>query len=1043
MIIVLSAALIYLLSPYLINHIISQQLSRLGFSSTIHSERPNFNNIKFKSMTVSASQPSLAIDASLQDVIVSYHLYDLLFSQNIISIKVATLNVNYQPSDTTLEPSKDTNVLKLFTPNELFDLVPVNIAHIENITVNYLADDSHLLQIKGHLSYSDKKITTALNYLENQEIKAGLFLTINNDNSFSLQSQLLSNDNKQANPLVQSTLAQKISGNIVKENNTLILSALQNIDIDKPKISSYWLEHLDEKGISSYLEQLSTITGALSFRHKIALNNSFATNSLEIDSLFSSHLIIPGSTNFLKKISNNSPQFNVQTLTLNSDGNINWQDQVLTLNLAPSTRVDLARLNVKGITNDKLSITLNNPFKLILNNVTQHLSTKKISFKLAANTWQSNYGTLNHSPLFINIDQYDSTKHLPSAHYAIDNATFITQPTQSNTQVAVSKLIANIKGSASLQDNDITVSINDYMIDARDLSSAGITSEKIVVYGANRPVNFVYSLIDSTLEIADFSLAFASAQWQTAQGLIAHEPLIFKFSDIDIAKQHVTITNDAIAATITNEQLPFKSMHISSALKARFAGQQLAVSVAESTQVTLKQVNAGFKTDHINIDLNSPIQALLKLTDNDITKSLAATEISPFSLALSGPVINYQIDKKTAAQAINYQQLTLAVKSLSLYPLIIKASSKLQKLSSAHFPGLSQFNIYADHQFNNKNYQGYARVINTTLPISLSFDINSYDYFATNYAKWQLEPIDLAKHQHQIKQSIRSLLNTETARDVFISNGEFKLNGKLTTRHNKIEASAQHQLNNFTGTIALQPFENINYIGNLQFKNNQLQEQASLHAKSIGKAIVATDISAQLNISNILANSAQLSINQFKAKVLDADVSLDALTTSLYQPKGQATLYVQDLPLNNVLALEQQPTLVGSGTLNGKLPFRFENKQLWINNGQIKASKKGYIRYQANDSVKGFAQTNAGLKIALDVLEDFHYSKLNIIIDYYPDGSLVLKNNLAGQNPNWQHGQPIDFTINIEENLLQLIKTLNFTNSLNDKISQKLNKTSE
>jgi hypothetical protein len=1043
MIIVLAVTVIYLLSPYLINHIIRQQLSNLGFSSTIQSTRPNFNTIKFKSMTLSASQPPLAIAASLQDVSVSYHLYDLLFSQSINSINVATLDVNYKPFDASLEPTKDSSDLKLFTPNDLFNLLPVNNVNIKKITINYPAADSQLLQIKGNVSYSNQKIRSTLHYYENQQIKAELSLTINSDNSFNVDTALLNNSDIEPNTPAQSTLAQKISGNIVKENNTLILSILQNIDINKPKVSSYWLEHIDNKDINNYLEQLSSTTGQLSFRHKIAINNTFAANNLAANSVFSSNLVMHDSAGLVTTLSDSEPQFDAQTLTLNSDGKINWQDQVLTLSSAPSTRVDLAKLSVQGITNEKLTIILNHPFKLMFNSTTKHLSTQAFSFKLGANSWQSDYGVLKHTPIAVEIDQYDSTKHLPNIHYAIDNATFIAQPTPSKTQIAVSKLMANIKGSASLQDNKLAVVISDYTIDARDLSSADITAKKLVVSATNHPLNIAYSLLDSTLEVSDFSLALSSDQWQTAQGVITHKPLVFNFSDIDIAKQRATMTSDTISATITSEQLPFKSMHISSALQARFAEQQLTVNVSEKTQARLQQINAGFKTDHINLSLSSPIQARFKLIDNDLTKSLASAEIPPFSLVLTGSAIDYQSDKKAAAQAINYQQLTLSIKSLSLYPFILKASSKLQELSSTEFPGLSQFNIYADHQLNNKDYQAYARVINTTLPISLSFDINSYDYFTTNYAKWQLEPVDLAKHQHQIKQSIRSLLKKETARDVFIAKGEFKLNGKLTARHNKIEASVHHQLNDFTGTIALQPFENISYIGNLQFNNSQLQEQASLQVKSIGKAIVATDISAQLSISNLLANSAQLSIKQLKAKILDADVSLDTLTTSLYQPKGQATLYVQDLPLNNVLALEQQPTLVGTGTLNGKLPFRFENKQLWINNGQIKAGKKGYIRYQANDSVKAFAQTNAGLKIALDVLEDFHYSKLNIIIDYSPDGSLVLKNNLAGQNPSWQQGQPIDFSINIEENVLQLLKTLNFTNSLNDKISQKLNKTTE
>ena len=143
------------------------------------------------------------------------------------------------------------------------------------------------------------------------------------------------------------------------------------------------------------------------------------------------------------------------------------------------------------------------------------------------------------------------------------------------------------------------------------------------------------------------------------------------------------------------------------------------------------------------------------------------------------------------------------------------------------------------------------------------------------------------------------------------------------------------------------------------------------------------------------------------------------------------------LPLNNILALEQQPSLTGKGTLAGELPFRFEGNQLWIDKGNITSTDSGFIRYIANPKVKALAKSNAGLEIALQVLENFQYEVLSIGVSYQPNGDLLLKNNLSGSNPDWQQGQPIDFSINIEENLLQLLKTLQFSDNLNDKIQDK------
>jgi hypothetical protein len=78
-----------------------------------------------------------------------------------------------------------------------------------------------------------------------------------------------------------------------------------------------------------------------------------------------------------------------------------------------------------------------------------------------------------------------------------------------------------------------------------------------------------------------------------------------------------------------------------------------------------------------------------------------------------------------------------------------------------------------------------------------------------------------------------------------------------------------------------------------------------------------------------------------------------------------------------------------------------------------------------------------GLGIALDALSNFHYNKLSILADYSPDGALLLKTQLGGNNPEWNKGQQVNFSMNIEENLLKLMKTLQFTDELTNRIEKR------
>jgi hypothetical protein len=97
----------------------------------------------------------------------------------------------------------------------------------------------------------------------------------------------------------------------------------------------------------------------------------------------------------------------------------------------------------------------------------------------------------------------------------------------------------------------------------------------------------------------------------------------------------------------------------------------------------------------------------------------------------------------------------------------------------------------------------------------------------------------------------------------------------------------------------------------------------------------------------------------------------------------------------------------------------------------------GKIIFLPSASVSAYAATNIGLKTAIDALENFHFELLNIQLNYEPDGTALLTTRLKGSNPNWHNGHPIDFTINVEENIPTLMKTLQFTDKLTRTIEKR------
>lgn len=80
---------------------------------------------------------------------------------------------------------------------------------------------------------------------------------------------------------------------------------------------------------------------------------------------------------------------------------------------------------------------------------------------------------------------------------------------------------------------------------------------------------------------------------------------------------------------------------------------------------------------------------------------------------------------------------------------------------------------------------------------------------------------------------------------------------------------------------------------------------------------------------------------------------------------------------------------------------------------------------------------NPGIKLALGALTDLRFELLDLSLDYAPNGDTQFRARLKGNNPDWQQGRPIDLNLNIEENLLDLWRTLQLTDKITDSIDRR------
>ncbi|NTU97136.1 MAG: hypothetical protein HGA62_04880, partial [Chlorobiaceae bacterium] len=72
-----------------------------------------------------------------------------------------------------------------------------------------------------------------------------------------------------------------------------------------------------------------------------------------------------------------------------------------------------------------------------------------------------------------------------------------------------------------------------------------------------------------------------------------------------------------------------------------------------------------------------------------------------------------------------------------------------------------------------------------------------------------------------------------------------------------------------------------------------------------------------------------------------------------------------------------------------------------------------------------------------EALSNFLYVQLHSSISMAPDGKSIITIRLRGNNPDFQGGRLVEMNINVEQNLLDLLRSLSISSGIEQIISEK------
>ncbi|HCR86060.1 MAG TPA: hypothetical protein DIV86_05220 [Alphaproteobacteria bacterium] len=132
-----------------------------------------------------------------------------------------------------------------------------------------------------------------------------------------------------------------------------------------------------------------------------------------------------------------------------------------------------------------------------------------------------------------------------------------------------------------------------------------------------------------------------------------------------------------------------------------------------------------------------------------------------------------------------------------------------------------------------------------------------------------------------------------------------------------------------------------------------------------------------------------------------------------------AVIKLNNVDLSSTLGNLSEGKIKGTGKISGSFPVVYDpaSGKILLKNGEANEVDEGVISV----SPELLPGDNTNLELARSTLENFHYTKLQILVS-----SDAIKSSIAlaieGKNPNSQEKRPVKFNINLTGDMLQLIQ---------------------
>lgn len=254
------------------------------------------------------------------------------------------------------------------------------------------------------------------------------------------------------------------------------------------------------------------------------------------------------------------------------------------------------------------------------------------------------------------------------------------------------------------------------------------------------------------------------------------------------------------------------------------------------------------------------------------------------------------------------------------------------------------------------------------------------------------------------------------------------------------------QADNLSGMfreIAVQGFSTTLVLRTTGFDHVATRQPAVVTIASVQTGIAFSNLKTTVDLDWTFSGAGPVvDLRDIQGELFGGTMTSPAVHFDPAKPPARLTISLREIDLAKVLSVEQQKGIEGTGLLNGTLPITITATGASVKEGTIEAQPPGgVVRYTATpEAGKLIAESDHGLKLVSQALNNFHYNVLRVGVQYREDGLLQLAARLEGKNPDMKKTPPIHFNLTVQENVPALLKSLRTVQDIEESLKQRVQK---